>query len=159
MQFNYIVSGQVKIIDILINYKKRNISWKGIRWLQHEITLIWVSICDRFTNLSDIMYQGPCRYDIIMIVNWTCGGSGPWWRHYMETLSALLSLCEGNPALTSGSHRKRTIMQSFDVSFVVSLNSLLNKQSSCKWFETPWRDVTVMRYLQRDPAHYTILAS
>ena len=26
----------------------------------------------------------------------------PWWRHQMETVSALLSLCEGNPPVTGG---------------------------------------------------------
>ena len=34
----------------------------------------------------------------------------------------------------------------FDVFFVVSLNMLLNKQSSCWWFEMPWHscNITVM---------------
>ena len=40
---------------------------------------------------------------------------------------------------------KGLVIQSFDVSFVLSLNKLLNKQSGCCGFETPWHlyDVTV----------------
>ena len=33
----------------------------------------------------------------------------------------------------------RSVKRSFDVSFVVSLNKLLNKHSSYRWFEAPWR--------------------
>ena len=90
-----------------------------------------------------------------------------WWWHDMETLSALLTLCEGNPLPDSkvhGAHlgptgprwapcwphelcylgwdrwfyHKGPVMWSFDVFFVVILNKLLNKQLSCWWFEILW---------------------
>ena len=54
------------------------------------------------------------------------------WRHGMEALSELLALCEGNPIPHKGS-----VVQCCGVFFVVSLNNLPNKQSSCWWFETP----------------------
>ena len=40
-----------------------------------------------------------------------------------------------------------------------SINELLNKQSSCRWFETPWRacDVTVM-YETRQAENYLWLS-
>ena len=34
---------------------------------------------------------------------------------------------------------KVSVMQSFGISSVDSLNELFGKQSSCLWFETPWR--------------------
>ena len=40
----------------------------------------------------------------------------PWWRHQMETLSALLALSEGNPPLTGGFPSQRPVTRSFDVS-------------------------------------------
>ena len=55
---------------------------------------------------------------------------------------------EGNPPATSGfglhrspedSPHKGPNMYSFGVFLVVSFNKLLNKQSSCRWFETPRR--------------------
>ena len=58
-----------------------------------------------------------------------------WWRHQMETFSALLALCE------STGHRwiplKRPVTQS-DVFFDLCLNKWSSKQSR-RWFETPSR--------------------
>ena len=63
------------------------------------------------------------------------------WCH--KKVSALLVLCKGNHRSPMG---KGTIMRNFDVSYVVSTNNMLNKQSICRWFDTPWRscNVTVM---------------
>ena len=55
----------------------------------------------------------------------------------METLSASLALCEGNSLLDSP--QKGSVMRTFGVSFEVSLSELMGRQSSCWWFETPWR--------------------
>ena len=48
------------------------------------------------------------------------------------------AFCEGNPPVTGGFPSQRSEMWSFGGLFEVSLNKLLNKQSSCWWFETPW---------------------
>ena len=62
-------------------------------------------------------------------------------RHNMETSSALLGLCEEN-------HRSSPIRRIFDVTFFdISLNNPLNKQWSCRWFETLSRSF-VMKALQ-----------
>ena len=53
----------------------------------------------------------------------------PWLRNHMEALSALLALCERNPSVTDGFPSQRAVMWTFDVSFYVSLNKLLDKQS------------------------------
>ena len=53
-----------------------------------------------------------------------------WWRHDMETLPALLAIYEGNRPVTGSSH-EWSVMMSFDVSFVLRLSNLLNKQLSC----------------------------
>ena len=79
-----------------------------------------------------------------------CGSPGNevvWWRH--ETLPTILVLCAGKPPV--GFTHKRTV-RSFDVCFVTSLNKVLDKQSSCRWFESPWCpcDITVsMHYKTR----------
>ena len=49
------------------------------------------------------------------------------WKQDVETFLAFL---EANCSVVD-SHHKEIVMQSFDVSFVVCLNKLLNKQSSC----------------------------
>ena len=62
-----------------------------------------------------------------------------WWRHQMETVPALLALCEGNPPVTGGFPSQRDSNTGFDAFFDVSLNKRLNKQTRRRWFETPSR--------------------
>ena len=63
----------------------------------------------------------------------------PWWRHQMETFSALLALCVGNSPVTGEFPSQRPVTRSFDVYFALHLNKRLSKQSCGWWFETPWR--------------------
>ena len=65
----------------------------------------------------------------------------PWWRHQVETFSALLAFCEGNPPLNDGFPPQRPVTRSFDIFFDVRLNKRLIKQTRCRWFETPWRSL------------------
>ena len=69
--------------------------------------------------------------------------SFPWWRHQMETFSALLAIWAGNSQVTGEFPSQRPVKRSFDVFFDLSLNNRLNKQSWGRWFETPscslWR--------------------
>ena len=66
-----------------------------------------------------------------------------WWRHQMETFSALLAICAGNSPVTGEFPAQRPVTRSFDVSFDLHLNKRLSKQSWGWWFETPshplWR--------------------
>ena len=53
-----------------------------------------------------------------------CGLTGPfaWWRHQMETFSALLAICAGNPPVTGEFPAQRPMTLSFDVFFDMRLN-------------------------------------
>ena len=62
--------------------------------------------------------------------------SQTWWRHQMETLSALLALCEGNLPVTGRFPSQRPVTRSFDVFFDLRVNKRLSKQSRRRWFET-----------------------
>ena len=68
---------------------------------------------------------------------------GSWWRHQMETLSALLAICAGNSPVTGEFPTRRPVTRSFVVFFDLRLNKRLNKQSWGWWSETPlcplWR--------------------
>ena len=72
--------------------------------------------------------------------------SASWRRHGMETLSALLVICEGNPPVTGGFPSQMASDAGFGVLFDVNLNDLLSKQSGCRWFEMPWRSSGVHVY-------------
>ena len=51
-----------------------------------------------------------------------------WWRHQMETFSALLALCAGNSSFTGEFPTQRPATRSFEVSFDVRLNQHLSNQ-------------------------------
>ena len=69
----------------------------------------------------------------------------PWWRHQMETVSALLALCAENSPVTGEFPSLRPGTRSSDVFFDLRLNKPLNKQSRGWWFETPLRSLWLHR--------------
>ena len=62
-----------------------------------------------------------------------------WWRHPMETFSALLAICAGNSPVTGEFPAQRPVTRSFDVFFDFRLNKRLSEQSWHWWFETQSR--------------------
>ena len=72
-------------------------------------------------TLASIMVRHNANSDVIKYVTM-------WWRHQMETFSALLPLCAGNSPVTG---------VEFDVFFDLRLNKGLSKHSRRNWFETP----------------------
>ena len=77
----------------------------------------------------------PCYYEGVFLY--------PWWRHQMETISALLTICAGNSPVTGVFHAQRLVTRSFDVFCDLRLNKRLSKKWWSWWFETPshplWR--------------------
>ena len=59
-----------------------------------------------------------------------------WWRHQMETFSALLAIWAGNSSVPGEFPAQRSVTRSFDVFFDLRVNKRLSKQSWGWWFET-----------------------
>ena len=59
-----------------------------------------------------------------------------WWRHQMETFSALLAICAGNSPVPGELPAQRPVTRSFDVFFDLRLNKRLSKHWRCWWFQT-----------------------
>ena len=82
-----------------------------------------------------------------------------WWRHQMETFSALLALCAGNSPVIGEFPSQRPVTRSFDVFFDLRLNKRLGKQSWGWWFEMPsrplWRHSNGIMYV---PEWQTVFA-
>ena len=76
-----------------------------------------------------------------------------WWRHQMETFSALLALCSGNSPVTGEFPSQRPVTRSYEVFFDLRLSRRLSKQWWGWWFETPsyplWRHCNGLRVLCR----------
>ena len=76
---------------------------------------------------------------IYLLVN-TC----TWWRHQMETFSALLPICAGNSPVPGEFPTQRPVTPSFDVFFDLRPKKRLSKPWWGWWFETPscplWRN-------------------
>ena len=92
----------------------------------------------------------PIHYHCMVGEQWS--GSGdlrnfwliyrPWWRHQMETFSALLALCAGNSPVTGEFPAQRPVTtRSSDVFFDLHLNKRLSKQLWGWRFETPLRSL------------------
>ena len=82
-------------------------------------------------------------YHILHVCRLLCRGRlGPgahfttWWRHQMETFSALLAICAWNSPVIGEFPAQRPVTRSFDVFFDLHLNKQLSKHSWCWWFET-----------------------
>ena len=70
-----------------------------------------------------------------------------WWRHQMETFSALLAICAGNSTVTGEFPTQRPVTRSFDVSLTYAcINGRVNNGESGDFrrHRTNY-DVTVMR--------------
>ena len=79
-----------------------------------------------------------------------------WWRHQMETFSALLAICAGYSPVPGEFPLQRPVTRSFDVFFDLRLNKRLSKQSWGWWFETLlhplWRQCNE-RFARRHSSH------
>ena len=85
---------------------------------KYHIIIIIISLC-----LDDVTYGM-----FVTLVSW--------WRHQMETFSALLALCAGNSPVPGEFPTQRPVTRSFDVYFDLHSNKRLGKQSWGWWFET-----------------------
>ena len=87
----------------------------------------WRRICKQFTICSSQLLFGIHCHRL------------SWWRHQMETISALLAICAGNSPVSGEILAQRPVTQSFDVFFDLRLNGRLSKHSWGWWLEMPSR--------------------
>ena len=105
----------------------------------HEFTngiCLYLNFGLRVITLAYNPFLIPCIFD-------TMSYAITWWRHQVETFSALLAVCERNSPVTGVFPSQRLVTRSFDVFFDLRLKKRLSKHSWCWWFGTPsaslWR--------------------
>ena len=81
-----------------------------------------------------------------------------WWRHPMDTFSALLAMCAGNSPVPGEVPTQRPVTRSFGVFFDLRLNKRLTRQWWGWWFETTsrplWRHCNVCQYPSAGSNHW-----
>ena len=97
-----------------------------------EYGCTWYSIakqhfhnCVHIMPLTSVLNEGP----LLSVYLWL---TKPWWRHQLETFSALLAICAGNSPITGESHAQRPVTRSFDVFSLIRvwINGLLNNREA-----------------------------
>ena len=101
--------------------------WAGLQSHTHTHTYIYIYIL-WYTVKSQLLRM---RLTVVR------SSIMSWWRHQMETFSALLAICVGNSPVTGEFPAQRLVTRSFDVFFDLCLNKRLRKQWSGWWLETP----------------------
>ena len=79
-----------------------------------------------------------------------------WWRHQIETFSALLAICAGNSPAPGEFPTQRPVTRSFYIFLDLCLNKRLCKQSEGWWFETLsrplWRQCNDIKWRHNSPS-------
>ena len=91
--------------------------WQIMPCVQHWPWYSYLEWINKFWNIAPI---NPNLYPDSAIT---------WWRHQMETFSALLATCAGNSPVPGEFPTQRPVTQSFDVHFDLRPNKQLSKQS------------------------------
>ena len=112
------------------------------RRVARATSLQWVATAKFYLQRSVshclVERQGYCDTSTHVRIQNTCLGAHhlethkkkSWWRHRMETFSALLALCGGNSPVTSEFPSQRPVTRSFDVFFVICAwtNGMVNNR-------------------------------
>ena len=99
-----------------------------MRWSYHSLALSFRYAAKHWKSVLTIERMDPFVSHI-------------WWRHQLETFSALLALCVGNSPVTGEFPSQRPVTRSFDVFYDLRLNQQLSKQWGRLRFETPLRSL------------------
>ena len=96
-------------------------------------------LCGLIKGLLKLRFEANSTSEFLKWCIWPGTDYKTWWRHQIETFSALLAICAGNSPVTGEFPAQRPVTRSFDVVFDLRLNKRLSKQSWGWWTETPSR--------------------
>ena len=155
-------------VTVIVEEVMSRSDWFIIGSLIHVAGLIRPGKLQRFKSRGSKIGDWKCLSTVVVYVNrWLFITRGnaymtvlirrhivdiPWWRHQMETLSALLAICAGNSPAPGEFPPQRPVTRGFHVFFDLHPNKRLSKQSWGWWFETPsrplWRHCNAALWFQ-----------
>ena len=102
-------------------------------WQQNWLKLNWVEL-----NVHVIKSSSSCCADSNECRRWALTlliYPVSWWRHQVETFSALLAICAGNSPVPSEFPAQRPVTRSFDVSLICArINRWVNNRKLVIWY-------------------------
>ena len=126
-------------ICLVSNYKLMFII--ALRWYMVSITSM--NTAKYIQETISILQKTSCHMISQSVSTARLKGNMTWWRHQMETFSALLALCARNSPVTGEIPTQRPVTRSFNFFFDLRLNNRLSKHWWGWWFEKPscplWR--------------------
>ena len=115
------------------------------------VVVIWemmviqeVNCCSWNQNTTNVkIYYLTFDQKVVNVVTYST-----WWRHKMDVICALLTLCAGNSPIAGEFPAQRPVTRIFDVFFDLPLNKLLRKQSPsrslCRQISnTIWKNIEI----------------
>ena len=132
-----VIHRNIGIQSVVIWWKQKRISvMKEFSWCftimqRFSIPALCLAIHHLWSVRTDAKHHiiDPMKYVHCFIVLLFAVVESSWWRHQMETFSALLAICMGNSPVSGEFHAQRSVTRSFDVFFDLRLNKRLIKQS------------------------------
>ena len=133
-----------------INFKRvageKGYKWKfGFRYTRKYLNLVWTKKSRLKDKINDnnisLYFMIFFMYNMVKYPSFTVIRPTPfwselasvlvntWWRHQMETFSALLAICAGISPVTGAFPTQRPVTRGVDVFFDLPLNKQLSKQS------------------------------
>ena len=100
--------------------------------INHTGTFVINTVCLRFQHGYGVTFH----HFLFNVITHPCPNSYTWWRHQMETFSALLAICAGNSPVPGEFPTQRPVTRDFDVYFDLRPNKRLSKQWWGWWFVT-----------------------
>ena len=130
------------------------------RRMGNHLLIIWDK---NFNTHHYILLHPPLQYPSSYKTMVVCNECSSWWRHQMETFSALLAICAGNSPVPGEFPTQRPVTRSIDVFFDLRPNKRLSNQWRGWWFETQsrslWRHRNVHCDLRNNRFLFLILNS
>ena len=119
---------------------KSNFKWIHKGWYLYRVTQIARFMGPTWGSFGSCQPQGgPCWPYMPCYQGYTYLAAVfrlSWWRHQMETFSALLAICSGKSPASGEIPVQRPVTRRFVVFFDLFLNKRLREQSWGWWFET-----------------------
>ena len=117
-------------VSVSWGHHTREIHMYSTTRLQGFLTATWTQTFD-LDNTSHLHGQLSTKYKPISPNEYEL--SDTWWRHQMETFSAVLAICAGNSPVTGEFLSQRPVTQSSDIFVAMRMKKQLSKQSHWLW--------------------------